>query len=49
GSSIRITADQFEKVETGPIDITGIRGLGWRPTIPFEVSLADTIQYIREN
>jgi GDP-4-dehydro-6-deoxy-D-mannose reductase len=49
GSGIRITAEQFEKVENGPIDITGIRGLGWRPTIPFEVSLADTIQYIREN
>jgi GDP-4-dehydro-6-deoxy-D-mannose reductase len=47
-SDITLTTDRFEQTKREPFDISEIKSLGWEPSIPFEVSLKDIIQYIND-
>jgi dTDP-glucose 4,6-dehydratase len=46
---IRPVADRPGHDRRYALDTTKIRGLGWRPEVPFESGLADTVAWYREN
>ncbi|MEG9296751.1 NAD-dependent epimerase/dehydratase family protein [Mangrovibacillus sp. Mu-81] len=47
-SDISLTTDRFEQTKSESFDITEIKSLGWEPSIPFEQSLKDIIQYVND-